>query len=195
MVKFTIWWADICYKSQLTQFFCLKVMSIGWNPFYENKKRAMETHIVHKFEEADLYDRQLKVWVQVRKFIQSYLYDQAILSLRPSLHCLIMIKSNFQRKLGCGWPDQHSSWLNQPNGSLFAGYHPGLYQTRAELWLPGGLGWCHQVWIYPPEMHSGTMLDTSSISFEMSSYRVDCTVLFQEGHRGGEKKGVRRKLD
>ena len=37
-------------------------MSIGWNPFYENKKRAMETHIVHKFEEADLYDKQLKVW-------------------------------------------------------------------------------------------------------------------------------------
>jgi len=37
------------------------VMSIGWNPFYENKKRAMETHIVHKFEEADLYDKQLKV--------------------------------------------------------------------------------------------------------------------------------------
>jgi len=37
------------------------VMSIGWNPFYENKKRAMETHIVHKFEEADLYGRQLKV--------------------------------------------------------------------------------------------------------------------------------------
>merc|ERR1711974_570528 len=38
-----------------------QVMSIGWNPFYENKKRAMETHIVHKFEEADLYGRQLKV--------------------------------------------------------------------------------------------------------------------------------------
>jgi len=37
------------------------VMSIGWNPFYENKKRAMETHIVHKFDETDLYDRQLKV--------------------------------------------------------------------------------------------------------------------------------------
>jgi len=37
------------------------VMSIGWNPFYENKKRAMETHIVHKFDEADLYGRQLKV--------------------------------------------------------------------------------------------------------------------------------------
>merc|ERR1712062_650265 len=37
------------------------VMSIGWNPFYENKKRAMETHIVHKFDEADLHGRQLKV--------------------------------------------------------------------------------------------------------------------------------------
>merc|ERR1712066_559307 len=37
------------------------VMSIGWNPFYENKKRAMETHIVHKVEEADLYGRHLKV--------------------------------------------------------------------------------------------------------------------------------------
>ena len=40
-------------------------MSIGWNPFYENKKRAMETHIVHKFEEADLYGRQLKVGTQI----------------------------------------------------------------------------------------------------------------------------------
>ena len=44
--------------------FC-EVMSIGWNPFYENKKRAMETHIVHKFEEADLYGRQLKVGTQI----------------------------------------------------------------------------------------------------------------------------------
>ena len=28
------------------------VMSIGWNPFYNNEKRAMETHIIHKFEGA-----------------------------------------------------------------------------------------------------------------------------------------------
>ena len=54
---------------------CVKVMSIGWNPFYENKKRAMETHIVHKFDEADLYGRQLKVvnniefWVIFRSSI------------------------------------------------------------------------------------------------------------------------------
>ena len=36
------------------------VMSIGWNPFYKNEKRAMETHIVHKFD-GDLYGRMLSV--------------------------------------------------------------------------------------------------------------------------------------
>ena len=53
-----------CFNSGITNKL-LKVMSIGWNPFYENKKRAMETHIVHKFEEADLYNRQRKVWLQI----------------------------------------------------------------------------------------------------------------------------------
>jgi len=36
------------------------VMSIGWNPFYNNEKRAMETHIIHKFE-GDLYGKMLSV--------------------------------------------------------------------------------------------------------------------------------------
>ena len=35
------------------------VISIGWNPFYQNQKRAMETHILHEFPE-DLYDKHLK---------------------------------------------------------------------------------------------------------------------------------------
>jgi riboflavin kinase len=35
------------------------VMSIGWNPFYKDEKRAMETHILHHFQE-DLYGRHLK---------------------------------------------------------------------------------------------------------------------------------------
>lgn len=34
------------------------VMSIGWNPFYNNEKRAMETHIIHKFD-GDLYGKIL----------------------------------------------------------------------------------------------------------------------------------------
>lgn len=36
------------------------VMSIGWNPFYNNEKRSMETHILQKFE-GDLYGKLLKV--------------------------------------------------------------------------------------------------------------------------------------
>jgi riboflavin kinase len=38
------------------------VMSIGWNPFYQNEKRAMETHLLHQFQE-DLYGKLLKVAV------------------------------------------------------------------------------------------------------------------------------------
>ena len=34
------------------------VMSIGWNPFYNNEKRAMETHIIHKFD-GPLYGKTL----------------------------------------------------------------------------------------------------------------------------------------
>ena len=60
------WWSGLWYGRchflyRHLPWPCVKVMSIGWNPFYENKKRAMETHIVHKFDEADLYGRQLKV--------------------------------------------------------------------------------------------------------------------------------------
>lgn len=28
------------------------VMSIGWNPFYQNERKAAEVHIIHKFKEA-----------------------------------------------------------------------------------------------------------------------------------------------
>lgn len=36
------------------------VMSIGWNPFYENKQKAAEVHIMHKFHH-DFYGAALKV--------------------------------------------------------------------------------------------------------------------------------------
>ncbi|XP_029199635.2 riboflavin kinase-like isoform X2 [Acropora millepora] len=36
------------------------VMSIGWNPFYKNTKKSMETHIIHTFEE-DFYGAELSV--------------------------------------------------------------------------------------------------------------------------------------
>ncbi|XP_014787316.1 riboflavin kinase [Octopus bimaculoides] len=36
------------------------VLSIGWNPYYKNEKKSMETHILHTFKE-DFYGHLLKV--------------------------------------------------------------------------------------------------------------------------------------
>lgn len=36
------------------------VMSIGWNPHFNNEKRSMETHILHEFEN-DFYNSLMKV--------------------------------------------------------------------------------------------------------------------------------------
>uniref|UniRef100_A0A8C9QGM2 Riboflavin kinase n=1 Tax=Spermophilus dauricus TaxID=99837 RepID=A0A8C9QGM2_SPEDA len=36
------------------------VVSIGWNPYYKNMKKSMETHIIHTFEE-DFYGEILNV--------------------------------------------------------------------------------------------------------------------------------------
>lgn len=38
------------------------VMSIGWNPFYNNTERSMETHILHNFQ-RDLYGEELRVCI------------------------------------------------------------------------------------------------------------------------------------
>lgn len=38
------------------------VMSVGWNPYYNNEKKSMETHVIHKFEE-DWYDYQLRLMI------------------------------------------------------------------------------------------------------------------------------------
>lgn len=36
------------------------VMSIGWNPYFNNTHKSMETHIMHEFEE-DFYGKTLRV--------------------------------------------------------------------------------------------------------------------------------------
>ncbi|XP_054927088.1 riboflavin kinase isoform X2 [Dermacentor andersoni] len=38
------------------------VMSVGWNPYYKNEKKSVETHIMHKFDQ-DFYGAMLKVVV------------------------------------------------------------------------------------------------------------------------------------
>ncbi|XP_076639154.1 riboflavin kinase [Colletes latitarsis] len=35
------------------------VASIGWNPFYKNKKKTVEVHLLYKFEN-DFYGKQIK---------------------------------------------------------------------------------------------------------------------------------------
>lgn len=36
------------------------VVSIGWNPYYKNEKKSVETHILNKFE-SDFYGSTLKI--------------------------------------------------------------------------------------------------------------------------------------
>ncbi|CAL8344481.1 unnamed protein product [Lota lota] len=39
---------------------CKMVMSIGWNPYYKNTQKSMETHLIHTFKE-DFYGEILSV--------------------------------------------------------------------------------------------------------------------------------------
>ncbi|CAG0881659.1 unnamed protein product, partial [Darwinula stevensoni] len=38
------------------------VMSVGWNPYYHNTQKSMETHIIHEFP-ADFYEAILRVGI------------------------------------------------------------------------------------------------------------------------------------
>ncbi|KAH8311936.1 hypothetical protein KR044_008684 [Drosophila immigrans] len=38
------------------------VLSIGWNPYYNNKEKSVETHILHDFK-CDLYGRILRICI------------------------------------------------------------------------------------------------------------------------------------
>lgn len=38
------------------------VLSIGWNPFFKNKEKSAETHILHDFN-CDLYGQTLKICI------------------------------------------------------------------------------------------------------------------------------------
>ncbi|KAK4885086.1 hypothetical protein RN001_001357 [Aquatica leii] len=38
------------------------VMSVGWNPYFKNKQKSMETHLMHTFDE-DFYGKELRVCI------------------------------------------------------------------------------------------------------------------------------------
>uniref|UniRef100_H2SAM8 Riboflavin kinase n=1 Tax=Takifugu rubripes TaxID=31033 RepID=H2SAM8_TAKRU len=60
------------------------VMSIGWNPYYKNTKKSMETHVIHTFKE-DFYGEILSV-VMVGYIRPERSYDslgKMLISVRP----------------------------------------------------------------------------------------------------------------
>lgn len=38
------------------------VMSVGWNPYFKNNQKSMETHLMHTFDE-DFYGKELRVCI------------------------------------------------------------------------------------------------------------------------------------
>lgn len=59
------------------------VMSIGWNPYYKNTKKSMETHIIHSFEN-DFYGSELSV--VILGFIRPEMDFSSLESLIEAIH-------------------------------------------------------------------------------------------------------------
>ncbi|XP_071943350.1 riboflavin kinase-like [Antedon mediterranea] len=62
------------------------VMSIGWNPFYDNVKKSMETHIIHDFKE-DFYGSTLSIiilgYIREEKNFSSL--DELIMAIKADI--------------------------------------------------------------------------------------------------------------
>ncbi|XP_022166944.1 putative riboflavin kinase [Myzus persicae] len=61
----------------------MMVMSIGWNPFYQNVEKSMEIHILKQFDE-DFYGSNLKV--KVIGFIRPELNFNSVDELVNTIH-------------------------------------------------------------------------------------------------------------
>ncbi|XP_072877619.1 riboflavin kinase isoform X4 [Chlorocebus sabaeus] len=59
------------------------VVSIGWNPYYKNTKKSMETHIMHTFKE-DFYGEILNVAI-VGYLRPEKNFDSLVLPVRSAL--------------------------------------------------------------------------------------------------------------
>ncbi|GAB0088594.1 Riboflavin kinase [Sergentomyia squamirostris] len=92
------------------------VMSVGWNPFFDNKEKSMETHIL-QMDPEDLYDKILKVC------IASYLRPEAnfttLQNLKKAIKCDV---ENAERLLETPelrqYKDDHFFTTNHTNGHL-----------------------------------------------------------------------------
>ncbi|XP_018016006.1 riboflavin kinase isoform X2 [Hyalella azteca] len=78
------------------------VMSVGWNPYYKNTKKSMETHILHVFDE-DFYGSWLRVVVlgYIRPELNFESLDLLISAIKNDI-------STAERKLAQGCFDKYS---------------------------------------------------------------------------------------
>jgi hypothetical protein len=64
------------------------VLSIGWNPFYGNKEKTVEPHLVHKFD-ADFYGATMRLcicgWIRPEKNFSSLGAPATLVLVTPSL--------------------------------------------------------------------------------------------------------------
>ncbi|XP_018333758.1 riboflavin kinase [Agrilus planipennis] len=62
------------------------VMSVGWNPYYKNVQKSMETHILHLFEE-DFYGKTLKTVILgfIREMKDFSSLDELIAEIRNDI--------------------------------------------------------------------------------------------------------------
>ena len=101
MVKFTIWWVIFFYKPQFTQ-------EIIEGDEYWMEPFLWEQEASHGNSHSPQIWGGRSLWQAAQGMDTSH-KTHTLQSLWPSLHCLMIIKSNFQRKQGCGWLDQQTN--------------------------------------------------------------------------------------
>ncbi|EEB09625.1 riboflavin kinase Fmn1 [Schizosaccharomyces japonicus yFS275] len=89
------------------------VMSVGWNPYYNNEKRTAEIHIMHSFPQ-DFYGQQVRA--AVMGYIRPELDYEGIDKLIADIHFDIKVAHNSLSR-----PDyeryKHSSFFQSPSKS------------------------------------------------------------------------------
>lgn len=78
------------------------VMSIGWNPFYKNEQKSMETHIIHQYDN-DFYGQMLKVCIvgYIRPELNFNSLDELISAIKKDIsdaHTFLSDPKNNQYK-------------------------------------------------------------------------------------------------
>lgn len=64
------------------------VMSVGWNPFYNNDFKTVEPHLIHDFGDEQLYGQELRLTVcgYIRPEANFESLDQLIARIRQDIH-------------------------------------------------------------------------------------------------------------